>query len=151
MKYLPWDESAPRVLAWYCFVTGFADVTRDTLARCDRLIRPWRILNEFPSLFPPCHGRADSGSDLTRSWQCAGAIAACGASRGQHAGDADACRVRNTRPGADRNPGPGRPPFSRAWHTAGGSGDPGAAGWRAGADRGSVRRGNHAGAANGRP
>jgi hypothetical protein len=30
MKYLSWDENPPCVLAWFCFVTRFADVNRDT-------------------------------------------------------------------------------------------------------------------------
>jgi hypothetical protein len=33
MKYLSWDETGPRVLAWHRFVTRFADVNRDVLAR----------------------------------------------------------------------------------------------------------------------
>src|SRR6476661_3917791 len=100
---------------------------------------------ESMPLFSSCYGRAGPGSrDFAGTWQCTGANAASGSSRCEYADSADACPIRNSRPGPTGNPGAGRRLPGGARHPTCSCRDPGdtAAGRGTGPDRGSVRRTN---------
>ena len=157
MTYLSWDESRPCVLACQGSSRALPTVKPGHQGRARRRTRRWRIPNEFYQLFPPCHGRAGPGSrDFVGLRQCRWRSRRRRRLPRQRTGDASARRAGNTRSGAERRPGTepgtGGKPFGRAHRSARGRGDPGdtTAGDRAGSDRRSVRRGNHAGAENGR-
>ena len=98
-----------------CAVAGVPG-HRDVLAERDRRTRPWRIPNEFPPLFPPCHGRAGPGRrDFAGPRPRAGAIAGAGASRRRTPAPRDA-----RRPGRRPNASSAGQPRRRPRRTAAG-------------------------------
>ena len=153
MTYLSWDEIEPCVLTLRCLHFAGPDPGRD--GKRQQPHGPGDHPNEFYAFFPHRHDRADPAGGDCLGWRRAGAIAGAGGqpngyagpSRSEQSGDPGAGPISDTEPGADRDPCPGGKPFRPARGSPGSRADPGdAAGGRAGSDRRSVRRTDHAGA-----